>query len=84
MQPLTLGNGVERQPTRRAVLVLCLVYFPSLSKHLKAVNKSKLETCCTSRAVARKEHTQGRVIPIDCGQGKLKELCFNTRSCWTT
>jgi len=59
---------VETQPTCRTVLELFLAYFPSLSKHLKAVNKSKLATCCVLSVVNSKEHAQSKAIPIDSGQ----------------
>jgi len=59
---------VETQPTCRTVLALFLAYFPSLSKHLKAVNKSKLATCCVLSVVNSKEHAQSKAIPIDSGQ----------------
>lgn len=59
---------VETQPTCRTVLELFLAYFSSLSKHLKAVNKSKLATCCVLSVVNSKEHAQSKAIPIDSGQ----------------
>lgn len=58
---------VEGQLTCQTMLGLFLAYFPSLSKHLKAVNKSKLATCCVFTMVNSKEYAQSKVIPIDSG-----------------
>lgn len=48
-------------------------WFVSLSKHLKAVNKGKLPTCCTLSTVKRKEHILGKAIPVDSGQKQLTQ-----------